>query len=211
MASHESSFAKLLARGPVFRAARSGESRFAKQYSVELIGRIETVIERFYALSVARRPKNRAVIAISEAARRELFSYRRHGRCTSARACANRLRVMPARALSLLLLLGGSVGCGPAAEARPATWRYIHPAIIKPSCATAGCHSDLSRTDDLSLERRDEALQALLEDAVDPGNSDSDLLDVLEGRTGIRMPPNGPLPREDVDLIRAWVVGGAPP
>ena len=37
------------------------------------IGRIEQVRERFYAISVERRLKHPAVVAISEAAREKLF------------------------------------------------------------------------------------------------------------------------------------------
>lgn len=45
----------------------------ALQYSLEPIGRIPEVTERFYAISVERRLKHPAVLAISEAARENLF------------------------------------------------------------------------------------------------------------------------------------------
>ncbi|MCC6526122.1 MAG: transcriptional activator NhaR [Polyangiaceae bacterium] len=44
------------------------------QYGVELVGRTDEVKERFYAISVERRLKNPAVVAISQAARHELFA-----------------------------------------------------------------------------------------------------------------------------------------
>ncbi len=45
----------------------------ASQYSLKPIGRIPEVIERFYAISVERRLKHPAVVAIRESARENLF------------------------------------------------------------------------------------------------------------------------------------------
>lgn len=50
------------------------EREVSRQYQVEPLGRVAAVRERFYAISVERRLKHPAVIAISEAARRELFA-----------------------------------------------------------------------------------------------------------------------------------------
>jgi len=50
------------------------EKETCAQYKVVPLGRIESVIERFYAISVERRLKHPAVVAISEAARLELFA-----------------------------------------------------------------------------------------------------------------------------------------
>jgi LysR family transcriptional activator of nhaA len=44
------------------------------QYGLEVVGRVPELIERFYAITVERRIKHPAVIALSEAARSELFS-----------------------------------------------------------------------------------------------------------------------------------------
>jgi len=49
------------------------EAEVQKQYGVKVVGRIEAVKERFYAISVEKRLKNPAVVAISEAAREKLF------------------------------------------------------------------------------------------------------------------------------------------
>jgi LysR family transcriptional activator of nhaA len=54
-----------------------------RRYNVRLVGELNGVRERFYAISVERRLANPAVIAISEGARRDLFtplSRRRSGR-----------------------------------------------------------------------------------------------------------------------------------
>lgn len=57
----------------VFPSASAVEGEVAAQYGVELIGRAETVRERFYAISIERRLKNPAVVAISNAARQLLL------------------------------------------------------------------------------------------------------------------------------------------
>ncbi len=46
-----------------------------RQYGVEAIGRIDEVTERFYAISVERRLTHPAVVAVTEAARQELFAH----------------------------------------------------------------------------------------------------------------------------------------
>jgi LysR family transcriptional activator of nhaA len=45
----------------------------ATQYSLKPVGRIAEITERFYAISVERRLKHPAVVAISESARETLF------------------------------------------------------------------------------------------------------------------------------------------
>lgn len=49
------------------------EDHVIAQYAVKVVGRIEKVRERFYAISVERRLKHPAVLAICNAARNELF------------------------------------------------------------------------------------------------------------------------------------------
>jgi LysR family transcriptional activator of nhaA len=48
-------------------SAIDGEVR--RQYRVRLVGRLESVRQRFYAITVERKLRNPAVIAISERAR----------------------------------------------------------------------------------------------------------------------------------------------
>jgi len=52
------------------------EDELRKRYGVEPAGRLPDVQERFYAISVERRLRHPAVVAITEAARAELFSRR---------------------------------------------------------------------------------------------------------------------------------------
>jgi len=51
------------------------EKDVARQYGLKLVGRLPNITERFYAISVERRLKHPAVVAICNAARTELFSY----------------------------------------------------------------------------------------------------------------------------------------
>lgn len=49
------------------------EAQIVQQYGVKVLGRLPSVRERFYAISVERKLKHPAVLAISEAARSHLF------------------------------------------------------------------------------------------------------------------------------------------
>ena len=57
----------------LFPAPTVVEREVLAQYGVVLLGRVDEVYERFYAISVERRLKNPAVVAISDAARHGLF------------------------------------------------------------------------------------------------------------------------------------------
>lgn len=94
---------------------------------------------------------------------------------------------------------------------RPATWTYLHPAIIAPSCATSSCHSARVETAGVALDDAREGYDDLLERRfVVPGDPTSTLLSLLEGDERGRMPPDAPLPAADIELIRAWIEAGAP-
>lgn len=57
----------------IFAAPTVVEKEVCRQYGVSVLGRAPEIRERFYAVSVERRLKNPAIVAISEAARHELF------------------------------------------------------------------------------------------------------------------------------------------
>lgn len=61
------------AGGGVFVVPSAIDKEIRAQYQVVSIGRTEEIVERFYAISVERRLKHPAVVAISEAARNKLF------------------------------------------------------------------------------------------------------------------------------------------
>lgn len=58
----------------LFPASSAVAADVKRRYSVEVLGRAEGVRERFYAISAERRLKNPAVVAISNAARQDLFA-----------------------------------------------------------------------------------------------------------------------------------------
>lgn len=58
----------------IFAAPTAIEAEVIEQYRVELLGRAADLRERFYAISIERRLKHPAVVAISNAARNELFA-----------------------------------------------------------------------------------------------------------------------------------------
>lgn len=57
----------------LFAIPRVVEERVLQQHRVKLLGRIESIKERFFAISVERRLKHSAVVAITNAAREQLF------------------------------------------------------------------------------------------------------------------------------------------
>ena len=64
----------------VFAAPTAIEKEIRKQYRVAPIGRIDSIVERFYAISAERKLKHPAVVAISDAAREKLFAnHSNHG------------------------------------------------------------------------------------------------------------------------------------
>jgi LysR family transcriptional activator of nhaA len=57
----------------LFAAPTVVEDEIKKAYNVRPVGRLDEVKERFYAISIDRKLKHPAVLAISQAARTELF------------------------------------------------------------------------------------------------------------------------------------------
>jgi len=58
----------------IFAAPSAIEKEICRQYRVRPIGELTDVRERFYAISVERKLKHPAVVAISESARERLFT-----------------------------------------------------------------------------------------------------------------------------------------
>jgi len=111
--------------------------------------------------------------------------------------------------LALALPLGAAA-CD-SGDDRPPYWSFIQPAIIQPSCSTARCHSKFTATQGLRFDSiRDSYTYLVTGDLVIPKDpEDSRLMWLLRGEETLRMPPDGPLPRKDIDLIEAWILGGA--
>ncbi len=58
----------------IFSAPTVIEQEVRRQYNVEIIGRTGEIQERFYAISAERKLKHPAVLAVSQAARQDIFS-----------------------------------------------------------------------------------------------------------------------------------------
>jgi LysR family transcriptional activator of nhaA len=58
----------------IFAVRTAVENETKQQYGVRLVGRVPSIRERFYAISVERKLKHPAVVAITETARRRLFA-----------------------------------------------------------------------------------------------------------------------------------------
>jgi len=58
----------------VFALRTAVEREARRWYRVQLVGRIDSIRERFYAISVERKIKHPAVVAITQAAREKLFA-----------------------------------------------------------------------------------------------------------------------------------------
>jgi len=113
--------------------------------------------------------------------------------------------------LAFVLALGLAAACTGDPGERPATWAYLHPAIVAPNCATSSCHSERVQTASVALDEADEAYDVLVDRRfVVPGDPASTLMSLLEGDERRRMPPDAPLPAADIELIRIWIEAGAP-
>lgn len=118
-----------------------------------------------------------------------------------------------------------AVVCAAACTAeRPADWNYVHPAIIAPACATAGCHSKSAAAAGLDLSTASGAYTYLTgricgepagpgappRNYVTPGSPEfSQLVYQLRGVGRNRMPPDVPLPDAEIALIEEWIARGA--
>ena len=97
-------------------------------------------------------------------------------------------------------------------DSRAAEWETIHASIVVPSCATSSCHSSFSMAGGLIFEDVDDTYEFLVvqEGFVIPFEPDrSVLMDRLNGDDTGLMPPDGSLPKADVDWIQRWIEEGA--
>ena len=122
-------------------------------------------------------------------------------------------------ALATGLMLGAGCGEGASPEPIPATLSAIEDRIFTPNCTFSSCHG-ASAQQGLSLTGRThgalvgvaagEAPSMVRVAAGDPAGSY--LLHKIEDAmptSGVRMPPDQPLPASKIDAIRAWIAAGA--
>jgi hypothetical protein len=96
--------------------------------------------------------------------------------------------------LLVVALVAATAACGEETDDRPASAQYIVPAITRPSCATAACHSSATAREEVVL------------DTVEGLCAYGPLSIYLTGEDEIRMPADSPLPDADIALIQAWEI-----
>lgn len=119
---------------------------------------------------------------------------------------------LPYARLGSLLFLGGlavTAACGDEIDDRPATREYIVAAILAPSCGNAACHSSAAKVKGYAFDTQEEAAEALQQLVVPGDVQRSRLATVLRATDENRMPLDSPLPAKDIELIEAWILGGA--
>jgi hypothetical protein len=124
----------------------------------------------------------------------------------------------------VLALLAAALAPACSTDERPAQWSYIHAAIIRPSCATASCHSYAASVGGIDLSTPASAYTLLTgrvcgapdHDGDAPGSfvtpgdpAASRLMHLLRGDRTYVMPPDVPLPPSEIDLIAEWILEGA--
>lgn len=127
------------------------------------------------------------------------------------------------RGIVVVIALTCALGCDSVAD-RPTDWDYIFTAIVRPSCATAACHSAITKQSGLDLSTHDAAYESLVRRPcgsldppadergvnVDPGHPEtSPLLSWLRGSYNDTMPPDLPLPEVEIEAIERWILEGA--
>lgn len=116
---------------------------------------------------------------------------------------------------ALIAACAACPACGDEVDSRPAEWPYIVQAIIRPNCATAGCHSTFTHAGGLVFEDAHGAHVLLVGYAGDGAYVTagdpvkSKLMYLLRGKDTWRMPPDQPLADADIDLIENWIRQGA--
>jgi hypothetical protein len=114
--------------------------------------------------------------------------------------------------LSLCAFVALGAACASDTDDRPLSFNYIHAAILKPNCATSGCHSTLTQTKGVDLQDRDSAYSVFQQSYPPPGIEAryQQIHLLLRGEAGqfYRMPPDQPLPEADIELVERWVNAG---
>lgn len=127
--------------------------------------------------------------------------------------------------LSTFTLLAALAGCDQGSDPPP-TLGELQEQVLEPRCATTACHDAISGAGGLYLEG-ERAYDSMVDqpcmnvDAqladlvrVKPGSPEESFLwiKVTDAQgMGDPMPPDELLPDDELDLIEAWILGGAEP
>jgi hypothetical protein len=122
-------------------------------------------------------------------------------------------------AMAVLALTCAALGACADIDDRPATWSYIHATIIQPNCTTSNCHTDISKAAGISFDDPDESYEHLAGVACGSGTATdyvvagmpgaSKLMFLLRGDEVPIMPPDVPLPDNEIEIVARWIQEGA--
>jgi len=118
---------------------------------------------------------------------------------------------MSVRCIAASLVFGTAL-CGIVNAEAPAKVdfkRDVQP-ILKSNCY--GCHGPAQQMNNFRLDRRSNAMRGGTISVIAPGSSQSSHLYlrlISQDRIGAPMPPTGPLPKEQTEIIKAWIDQGA--
>ncbi|HET9624947.1 MAG TPA: c-type cytochrome domain-containing protein [Kofleriaceae bacterium] len=107
------------------------------------------------------------------------------------------------------LAAAGAAGCGTSPDSRPKTFEYITLEVLSPACAMVACHSTSTKVEGYAFDTL-AASRASLRQLVRPGDPEHSELYTIIATPEEVMPPDAPLATEDIDLIRSWILDGAP-
>lgn len=114
------------------------------------------------------------------------------------------------RSVLAAALLLAACGVDPSEDDRPRTFQYVTATILKPSCGVAQCHSSFRKAEDRAYDTYEAACKTIAGSEVLPGEPETSQLYTVLTRTIDRMPYDQPLPEVDRELIRDWILIGAP-
>jgi len=86
--------------------------------------------------------------------------------------------------------------------------RDVQP-ILTERCI--GCHGPTQQMNGYRVDRRSAALGGVTRSNIVPGSSESSRMyrRITGSQFGAQMPPTGPLPQEEIDILRLWIDAGA--
>jgi hypothetical protein len=124
----------------------------------------------------------------------------------------NRAMFLPRLAVLAAVAALLAAGCGGSTDDRPAKWSFISATIMEPSCATVNCHSQVTQRAGVDLHARNVGYYTLINGfyVVPHDVTSSSLVYLMNASGSLRMPPDNPLPADDILLIQKWIEDGAP-
>src|SRR4051812_28749779 len=110
-----------------------------------------------------------------------------------------------------LAALAAACGAGGASAEEPAKVDFVRDVqpLFRAHCT--GCHGAKQQKNGFRLDRRRDALRGGTFNQIGPGNAEASrlYLRLVGDRSGLQMPPDGPLGVEQVAMIKAWIDQGA--